>query len=359
MIVRPGSTIGIVGGGQLGRMLAVAAAQLGYKCHIYAPDEDPPAAEVAACFTRGTFEDQAALARFGASVDVATYEFENIAAVALGALAAQVPLYPPRRALEVAQDRLSEKQFVAALGGRPAPFAAVDTREGLEAALDRIGAPAILKTRRFGYDGKGQARIMTAGDAAEAWDAVRGSPSILEGFVRFEDEFSILLCRSASGETVTWDAPRNVHADGILRASTVPAPDGIASAAEEARQLALKVAEALDYVGVLTLEFFAAEGGAVFNEMAPRVHNSGHWTIEGALTSQFENHIRAVCGLPLGATDRVAPKVAMQNLIGGDSEAWHEILSDPGARLHLYGKGEPRPGRKMGHVTRLIGSAGA
>jgi len=355
MIVSPGSTIGIVGGGQLGRMLAMAAAQLGYKCHIYAPDEHPPAAEVAAFFTRGDFADQEALARFGASVDVATYEFENIAAGPLGALGAQVPLYPPRKALEVAQDRLSEKEFVARLGGRPAPFAAVDTRDELDAALDRIGAPAILKTRRFGYDGKGQARVMAAGDAGAAWEAVRGAPSILEGFVRFEEEFSIILCRSASGKTVTWDAPRNVHAEGILRTSTVPAPPEVTAAVEEARQLALKVAEALDYVGVLTLEFFAAGGGAVFNEMAPRVHNSGHWTIEGALTSQFENHIRAVCDLPLGATDRVAPSVTMQNLIGEDSKAWHEILSDRDARLHLYGKGEPRPGRKMGHVTRLIG----
>jgi 5-(carboxyamino)imidazole ribonucleotide synthase len=358
MIVRPGSTIGIVGGGQLGRMLAVAAAQLGYKCHIYAPGENPPAADVAALFTRGDFADEESLARFGASVDVATYEFENIAAGPLAALAAQAPLYPPRNALEVAQDRLSEKDFVAGLGGRPAPFAAVDTGEELDAALRRIGAPAILKTRRFGYDGKGQARIMVASGAGEAWEAVRGAPSILEGFIAFEDEFSILLCRSASGETVTWDAPRNVHAEGVLRASTVPAPSAIAAAAQEARQLALKVAEALDYVGVLTLEFFATDDGAVFNEMAPRVHNSGHWTIEGALTSQFENHIRAVCGLPLGATDRVAPRVAMQNLVGDDGEAWHEILSDPAACLHLYGKGEPRPGRKMGHVTRLMGPGG-
>jgi 5-(carboxyamino)imidazole ribonucleotide synthase len=233
----------------------------------------------------------------------------------------------------------------------------VDTREELEAALDRIGAPAILKTRRLGYDGKGQARIMAPGESGEAWEAVRQAPSVLEGFVRFDDEFSIILCRAASGETVTWDSPRNVHVEGILRASTVPAPEAIAGAAEEARKLSLKVAEALDYVGVLTLEFFATAEGAVFNEMAPRVHNSGHWTIEGALTSQFENHIRAVCGLPLGTTRRVAPRVAMQNLIGDDIEAWHEILSDPAARLHLYGKGEPRPGRKMGHVTRLVGAA--
>ncbi|HWH17361.1 MAG TPA: 5-(carboxyamino)imidazole ribonucleotide synthase [Allosphingosinicella sp.] len=359
MIVRPGSTIGIVGGGQLGRMLAIAAAQLGYKCHIYAPDEAPPAAEVAALFTRGRFDDEEALARFGASVDVATYEFENIAAGPLSALADRAPLYPPRRALETAQDRLAEKEFVAGLGGRPAPFAAVASREELGEALARIGAPAILKTRRFGYDGKGQARIMAREDADAAWEAVAGAPSILEGFVRFEEEFSILLCRSASGGIAGWDAPRNVHSEGILRASTVPAPPKIEGAVEEASRLARRVAEALDYVGVLTLEFFAAAEGAVFNEMAPRVHNSGHWTIEGSLTSQFENHIRAICGLPLGATGRTASKVSMQNLIGDDMAAWHEIMSDPAAHLHLYGKGEARPGRKMGHVTRLIGPGGA
>jgi len=353
MIVIPGSTIGIVGGGQLGRMLAMAAAQLGYRCHIYAPDEAPPAAEVSALFTRGDYDDETALARFGASVDVATYEFENIAAGPLAALAAQAPLHPPRAALEVAQDRLAEKEFVARLGGRPAPFAPVADRAGLDAALAQIGAPAVLKTRRFGYDGKGQARIMVAGDADAAWEAVKGAPSVLEGFVRFDAEFSILLCRAPSGETVTWDAPRNVHVGGILDTSEVPAGEALAPAIAEADALARKVADALDYVGVLTLEFFVAAGGAVFNEMAPRVHNSGHWTIEGALTSQFENHIRAICGLPLGDTDLTAPRVEMKNLIGADVEQWREHLTGS-AHLHLYGKGEARPGRKMGHVTRLI-----
>ena len=353
MTIPPGSTIGIIGGGQLGRMLAMAAAQLGYKCHIYAPDEAPPAAEVAAFFTRGDYADEAALARFGASVDVATYEFENIAAGPLSALAAETPLYPPRKALEVAQDRLSEKKFVAELGGRPAPFAPVDRAQELEAALAAIGAPAILKTRRFGYDGKGQARIMDPADAGAAWEAVRGAPSVLEGFVSFDAEFSILICRSRSGETVTWDPPRNIHLNGILDRSEVPAGPELRAAIAEAQALAPKIVEALDYVGMLTLEFFSAGGSAVFNEMAPRVHNSGHWTIEGALTSQFENHIRAICGLPLGATAMVVPQVSMQNLIGEDVAAWRDILSDPTAHLHLYGKGEARPGRKMGHVTRL------
>ena len=352
-IVEPGSTIGIVGGGQLGRMLALAAAQLGYRCHIYAPDEDPPAAEVAAYFTRGAYDDEAALARFGASVAVATYEFENIAARPLDALAAEAPLYPPRRALEIAQDRLPEKEFVAGLGGRPAPFAAVSSRGELDAALARVGTPAILKTRRFGYDGKGQARLRSAADADAAWAEMCGAPSILEGFITFDAEFSILLCRAPSGETLLWDAPRNIHLNGILDISEAPAPPELGAAIAEAKALALKVAEALDYVGVLTLEFFAGPEGAVFNEMAPRVHNSGHWTIEGSLSSQFENHIRAICGLPLGATEMVVPRVRMKNLIGEDVTSWRAIMADKSAHVHLYGKDEARPGRKMGHVTWL------
>ena len=357
MIVPPGSTIGIVGGGQLGRMLAIAAAQLGYRCHVYAPDEAPPAAEVSARFTRGGWDDEAALARFGRSVDVATYEFENIAAGPLAALAAEAPLFPPREALEIAQDRLSEKKFVLGLGGRPAEFAPVDDRAGLDAALAEIGAPAILKTRRFGYDGKGQARIDAAGDAGAAWEAVGRAPSILERLIDFDAEFSVLLCRSAEGEILLWDAPRNRHSGGILVRSEVPGGSAAAAASAEAAALARRVAEALGYVGVLTLEFFATVEGPLFNEMAPRVHNSGHWTIEGALTSQFENHVRAICGLPLGATGRTAPRVEMYNLVGEDIERWPEILSDPAAHLHLYGKDEPRPGRKMGHVTRLLGQS--
>jgi 5-(carboxyamino)imidazole ribonucleotide synthase len=351
--IPPGSTIGIVGGGQLGRMLSIAAAQLGYACHIYAPNEAPPAAEVSARFTRGSYEDEAALARFGSEVDVATYEFENIAAAPLSALAAEAPLYPPRRALEIAQDRLAEKDFVLQLGGRPAPFARVESSAELDEALAKIGTPAILKTRRFGYDGKGQARIMDPTEAAAAWESVRGAPCVLEGFIEFEAEFSILLCRSASGEMISWDAPRNSHLNGILDRSEVPAGTELEPAIAEAEQLAREVAAALDYVGVLTLEFFASADGPIFNEMAPRVHNSGHWTIEGALSSQFENHIRAICGLPLGDTGLVLPRVTMQNLIGNDADAWREILSDPAAHLHLYGKKETRPGRKMGHVTRL------
>jgi 5-(carboxyamino)imidazole ribonucleotide synthase len=353
MTIGPGSKIGIVGGGQLGRMLAMAAAQLGYTCHIYAPDEDPPAAEVAARFTRGRFDDEEALARFGASVDVATYEFENIAARPLSALSAETPLFPPQRALEVSQDRLHEKRFITDLGGQTAPFAAADDTASLDAAIAAIGTPAILKTRRFGYDGKGQARIMAPDDAASAWDAVGRAPSILEGFIPFEAEFSILLCRAQSGDIVIWDPPANVHQEGILRTSTLPGGASVREQTEAAAALGKRVAEALDYVGVLTLEFFAAADGPILNEIAPRVHNSGHWTIEGATTSQFENHIRAICGLPLGATDLAGDRVVMHNLIGEEADDWASILADPGAHLHLYGKGEARPGRKMGHVTRV------
>jgi 5-(carboxyamino)imidazole ribonucleotide synthase len=351
--VPPGSTIGIVGGGQLGRMLAMAAARLGYKCHIYAPDETPPAAEVSAFFTRGAWDDEAALARFGRSVDVATYEFENIAAGPLAALAAEAPLFPPRRALETAQDRLAEKSFIRGLGGRPPAFAPVDDLPGLEAALAEIGAPAVLKTRRFGYDGKGQARIADPSGAAEAWEAVRGAPSILEAFVDFEAEFSILLCRGQDGAIMTWPVPENRHRAGMLDRSTVPADEKVEAVRAEAEALARRVADALDYVGVLALEFFATADGPLFNEMAPRVHNSGHWTIEGAVTSQFENHVRAICGLPLGDTDLTGSRVEMVNLIGEEADRWQEILSEPAAHLHLYGKAEARPGRKMGHVTRV------
>ena len=354
MTVPPGSTIGIVGGGQLGRMLAIAAAQLGYRCHIYAPEEAPPAAEVAAAFMRGDYGDEAALERFGGQVDVATYEFENIAADPLTALTRQAPLYPPREALEIAQDRLMEKTFVLGHGGRPAEFAPVDSLADLQSALKRLGTPAILKTRRFGYDGKGQVRIGAGREAARAWEQVRGAPCVLEAMVPFDAEFSILLCRSPEGEVAVWDAPCNVHSGGILAHSTVPAGKALRKAVGAGEALARRIAEALGYVGVLAIEFFAVGDGAVFNEMAPRVHNSGHWTIEGALSSQFENHIRAICGLPLGATELVSTRVEMRNLIGDDVEGWRDILTDRAAHLHLYGKREARPGRKMGHVTRLI-----
>ncbi|MPT47194.1 MAG: 5-(carboxyamino)imidazole ribonucleotide synthase [Sphingobium sp.] len=349
----PGSVIGILGGGQLGRMLGVAAAQLGYAVHIYAPEANGPASDASRFWTQGRYDDGDALSTFAASVDVLTYEFENVDGRAMQALSGSGLVRPSVDALRIAQDRLKEKNYVADLGGRTAPFAAVDSLDDLKAALATIGTPAILKTNRFGYDGKGQVRLYDAADAEAAWSAIGEAPAILEGFVQFDQEFSVLLVRGFDGDIRFWDSPANVHVDGILDTSTLPAGPVITAQVEEARALAAKVAEALDYVGVLTLEFFAGAEGPVFNEMAPRVHNSGHWTIEGAVTSQFENHIRAVCGLPLGDTGLVAQGVTMRNLIGEDALGWQVILEDPANHLHLYGKKEARAGRKMGHVTRL------
>jgi 5-(carboxyamino)imidazole ribonucleotide synthase len=353
--IPPGTTIGIVGGGQLGRMLAMAAAQLGYRAHIYAPEASGPAADVSAAWTRGAYEDGEALSRFAQGVDVITYEFENVPAAAVSLLAGLGHVQPNAKALGIAQDRLAEKAFVADLGGRTAPHAPAADRAALHTAVEAVGTPAILKTTRFGYDGKGQVRIMDDAPATldDAWTQIGGQPSVLEGFVRFDHEYSVLLVRGHDGEIRFWDAPLNVHEDGILATSTVPAPPPVLAQLDEARAIAAKVAAALDYVGVLTLEFFAGEDGPIFNEMAPRVHNSGHWTIEGAVTSQFENHVRAICGLPLGATGLVVPAVSMRNLIGDDAHDWRDILSDADSHLHLYGKHEARPGRKMGHVTRL------
>jgi 5-(carboxyamino)imidazole ribonucleotide synthase len=350
-MIPPGETIGILGGGQLGRMLAMAAAQLGYRCHIYAPEPESVAAEVSAAFTCAAWDDAEAMARFAADCAVVTYEFENVPLHPLGALG-KVPLQPHPRALGIAQDRLTEKQFIEKLGGKPAPYAAVDSPGDLAAAIAAIGTPGILKTRRDGYDGKGQWRIETAeeGSALDLGD----QPLIYEGLVRFTSEFSVLLCRGADGDVRFWDTPSNVHEGGILARSSVPVPALVHPQLVAARALAKKVAKALGYVGVLTLEFFATPSGPVFNEMAPRVHNSGHWTIEGALTSQFENHIRAICGLPLGETALAARSVEMRNILGDAAEDWAEILSDPANHLHLYGKAAARPGRKMGHVTRLV-----
>ena len=353
--IPPGTTIGIVGGGQLGRMLAMAAAQLGYRAHVYAPEASGPAADVCAAWTRGAYEDGEALRRFADSVDIITYEFENVPAEAVSLLAGLGHVRPNARALRIAQDRLLEKGFVADLGGRPAPYAPVPHRAALRGAVDAVGTLSILKTTRFGYDGKGQARLMDGGLASldAAWREIGGQPAVLEGFVRFEHEFSVLLVRGADGEIRFWDTPLNVHESGILATSVVPAPPPVRAQQDEARVLAGKVAAALDYVGVLTLEFFCGADGPIFNEMAPRVHNSGHWTIEGAVTSQFENHVRAICGLPLGSTELVVPAVSMRNLIGEAAHDWRAILSDADSHLHLYGKHEARPGRKMGHVTRL------
>jgi 5-(carboxyamino)imidazole ribonucleotide synthase len=349
-MLKPGSTIGILGGGQLGRMLAMEGARLGYRCVGFAPEGDNVAAQVCADFIVARWDDAAALAAFAAQCDAITYEFENVPLSVFDTLPVYA-VFPPRKALEVAQDRLAEKRFVEGLGGSPALHAAVDSRDDLVNAIDRIGAPGILKTRRQGYDGKGQWRIQSGHDA----DSVQlsGTPAVYEGFVDFAAEFSVILVRGQDGDVRFWESARNEHHDGILATSSLPAGEMIAAQVDETHPLAKAVADALDYVGVLTLEFFATEKGPVFNEMAPRVHNSGHWTIEGAVTSQFANHMRAVAGLPLGDTATVAESVTMTNLIGADSAGAQALLAEPDTHLHLYGKKQAREGRKMGHVTRL------
>jgi len=352
MTVPPGSTIGIVGGGQLGRMLSVAASQLGYKCHIFDPHERPCAAGVAATFTRAAYDDREALEAFGASVDVATYEFENLPVDPLRVLGAK--LRPGVTSLSVAQDRAVEKQFIENCGARVAPWRSVDCLSDVRSAVSDLGAPVVLKTRRYGYDGKGQAWIRSPDEAEAAWDAVAHEPAVAEAGVHFDAEFSVIVARWADGRTTFWDSPNNVHLEGILRTSSVPGGALIAGQVDEARKAASAIADALGHIGVLTVEFFASADGPVVNEIAPRVHNSGHWTIEGAFTSQFEQHIRAICDLPPGATDLAASSATMDNLIGEEIGSWPQLLADPHAHVHIYGKGEARPGRKMGHVTRLI-----
>jgi len=351
MIVPPGSTIGIVGGGQLGRMLSVAAAQLGYKCHIFDPHENPCAADVAAAFTRAEYGDRAALEAFGAKVDVVTYEFENLPVDPLRVLGEK--LRPGTRSLAVAQDRAVEKQFIEECGAVVAPWRAVDSLEGVESAVQELGTPLVLKTRRYGYDGKGQAWIRSPSEAEDAWEAIAREPAVAEAGVTFAAEFSVIVARWADGRTTFWDSPDNAHREGILRTSTVPGGSVIAPQVEEARGAAGRIAEALGHIGVLTVEFFASNEGPLVNEIAPRVHNSGHWTIEGAFTSQFEQHIRAICGLPPGSTELACATARMDNLIGAEVLDWEKLLGDPHAHVHIYGKGEARPRRKMGHVTRI------
>jgi 5-(carboxyamino)imidazole ribonucleotide synthase len=349
----PGSTIGILGGGQLGRMLSLAAAQLGLKCHIYS-DVPGGACDVAAASTIGPFEDTARIRAFAEGVDVVTYEFENVPLEAAAAAEAVAPVRPGPKALAVAQDRLEEKTFISGLGIPVAPFAAVDGEASFAAAVRAIGEAGILKTRRLGYDGKGQVRIKSAAELAPAFDALKGAPSVLEGLVPFAYEVSVLVVRALSGETRFYDIPLNTHKNGILDTSTVPSPLPAADA-RRAQEIAGAIAEALGYVGVLGVEMFyvpEARERLVVNEIAPRVHNSGHWTMDACLVSQFENHMRAVAGWPLGPTDRHSD-VSMTNLIGADVDQWPALAAEPNAALHLYGKPEARPGRKMGHVNRL------
>ena len=339
-------TIGILGGGQLGRMLSVAASRLGLRCHIYEPGA-APAGDVAWRETTAPYEDEAALRAFAESVDVITYEFENVPTSALDLLESIRPIRPNRRALAVSQDRLTEKTFLNEIGLATAPFADVPTQGDLDAAIAQIGRPSILKTRRMGYDGKGQVRI---GDGPAEWT---GAPSVLEGFVDFSVEISVIIARGADGQVAAFDPGLNVHRDGILRTTTIPCglPGKVTT---DAVLIAARIANALDYVGVMGVELFVTPQGLIVNEIAPRVHNSGHWTQAGCAVDQFEQHIRAVAGLPLGDGKRYAD-VVMENLIGDDLDRVPELLKAPNIQVHLYGKGAPRPGRKMGHVNRITG----
>jgi 5-(carboxyamino)imidazole ribonucleotide synthase len=354
MNLAPGSVIGILGAGQLGRMLAVAGAKLGLRTHVYAPDADAPADDVVRQRFVGSYDDFDALARFAEGVDVITYEFESVPAEAVEFLATLRTVRPRASALRVAQDRLSEKSFLSGLGLATAPFRQVDDARSLATAVAALGTPAILKTRRFGYDGKGQARIDAGADLGAVSETFRGQPCILEGFVPFDREASIIAGRSSDGVFAAYDLCENEHKNHILASTRLPAR--VSPGVEvDARAMAQKILEALDYVGVMGIEFFIARDAQglerlVVNELAPRVHNSGHWTIEGAATSQFEQHLRAVAGWPLGSTRRFGP-IEMINLVGDEVARWPQILADPSASLHLYGKVETRPGRKMGHVT--------
>ena len=347
----PGRTIGILGGGQLGRMLSVAASRLGFRSHVYEPGADPPAADVARRVTTAAYKDEAALRVFAASVDVITYEFENVPTAALDLLETLRPIRPNRRALAISQDRLAEKEFLTSLGLTCAPFAAVNGAQDLEEALALIGAPAILKTRRLGYDGKGQARLSTPADAPAALAAMQGAPAVLEGFIDFSHEVSVIAARGLDGSVACFDPGENVHRGGILRTTTVPARLSPGQRSD-AILLAGRVLNALDYVGVLGVELFVTSAGLIVSEIAPRVHNSGHWTQAGCAVDQFEQHIRAVAGWPLGDGARYAD-VVMENLIGDDIARVPALARERDLQVHLYGKAEARPGRKMGHFNRI------
>ena len=356
----PGATIGILGGGQLGRMIALAAADFGLRTIVYEPEISGPAAQVTNQHMAGAYGDEARLAAFAARVDVVTYEFENVPAEAVAFLDRLKPVRPGGRLLAVAQDRFIEKSFFAERGIGTAPFRRVDWLGDLEAAAAEIGPRAILKTRRFGYDGKGQVRIDAGGDLAAAWHAIGEAPAILEGFVPFEREVSVVAARSADGSFAAFELAENEHRNHILDRTVVPASVKPATAAA-AVEIAGLTAEALEVVGVFAVEMFVCDAGKgetlLVNEIAPRVHNTGHWTIEGAQTSQFAQHVRAICGWPLGPTQRLSPCVEMRNLIGAGVEEWQHLIAEPGAYLHLYGKDVAAQGRKMGHVTRRLPAA--
>lgn len=346
-----GSTIGILGGGQLGQMLSMAAARLGFKTHIFEPSENPPASNVASKFTRAEYDDYDALKQFASSVDVVTYEFENIPTAALDIIETQSEIFPNREALKISQDRLIEKEFINKLGFKTASFCEVNSIEELIHAINQIGAPSILKTRRFGYDGKGQVKVQPSSKPEEIWKNLGEKALILEGFINFSSEFSVIGSRSKDGQISCFDPGENVHKDGILRTTTVPA-HLTNQQKTEAVLITAKILETLKYVGVIGIEFFLEKNSLVINEFAPRVHNSGHWTQNGCTVDQFEQHIRAITGWKLGNAERHSD-VIMENLIGDEIYKTNQLVEDGSIALHLYGKADANPGRKMGHFNRI------
>ena len=347
----PGSTIGILGGGQLARMLALAAGRLGLNCHIYAPEKDSPAFEVSAAHTIAAYDDEAALAAFAKSVQAVTYEFENVPAATVQFLEALTIVRPGSKALSVAQDRKAEKMLAREMGAITAQFVSVNSLDDLHKAVVRIGYPSILKTKRMGYDGKGQAKIMTPADVEPAWLAMKNQPAILESFVNFRMEMSVICARGPDGAFAAYEPTENIHLNHILHTSTVPAQIDEMLAAEAVFG-AQRMADTLDYVGVMGVEFFVADDVIYVNEIAPRVHNSGHWTQDACIISQFEQHMRAVAGWPLGATTRHSD-VVMTNLLGDEINQWQALAAEPGVAVHVYGKAQARVGRKMGHYNRI------
>jgi len=351
-VIAPGATIGILGGGQLGRMAAMAAARLGYRTHVYAPPGDNPATQVASAATIAPYEDTAQLAGFATAVDVVTFEFENVPSAAAETLAAVKPTRPAPGVLHICQDRLREKDFLARIKVPTTRYMEVARAESLERAVRELGHPAVLKSAQFGYDGKGQVRIGPDTRLEEAWAEMGAPLGILEAWVDFRTEISVIAARTLDGTTATYAPVENQHRNHILDTTIVPARIK-PQTAMRAEAIGQHVATELGLVGLVAVEMFVTQNDEVLvNELAPRPHNSGHWSIDGAVTSQFEQFIRAVCGLPLGSAERHSDAV-MKNLLGDDAGNWREILAEPGAKLHLYGKGAARPGRKMGHVTRL------
>lgn len=355
IMVPPGGTIGILGGGQLGRMLAMAATELGFRTCIFTDMSDSPALDVSSTHICASFDDAAAIADFTARIDVATFEFENIPSQAIHAIARAKPIFPDAHALDISNDRLTEKQFITGLDIATAGFWQVDSLEDLTKAFQQSNAPAILKTRRFGYDGKGQVKIKHADELDASWQVIGGNPAILEAFVPFEKELSVILARAQDGTIKVFEPGENHHENHILATTTLPATIST-STRKDALNIATKIAETLDYVGILAIELFleSTPQGDVLrvNEIAPRVHNSGHWTLDGAVTSQFEQHIRAIAGWPLGDVTRHSD-IVMTNLIGSDVENWRTLAQQPNTKIHLYGKSEIKAGRKMGHINQF------